>query len=272
MITKGYANTPLGQIHFRTTGKLTGDQTPIVMLHQTASSSAMWEKVITHIDGALPTIAFDTPGFGNSFDPEGYLSIGELSEVIVHACDDLGIDAFHLLGHHTGVCLAAEIAVAHPSRTQSVMMIGPVPLTAEEREEFRTHFSTPFSPDELGGYLTNTWNYLQDLGGTEAMPLDLMHREVLDTVRAHQGRFLTYSAVWDQDFTALFEQIDAPLLLMCAEKDVLWPFFERACDMRTDAQSATVGGSNFEPDQDPAGVTKAVLTFLNDASSNKQET
>ena len=104
------------------------------------------------------------------------------------------------------------------------------------------------------------------------MPLDLMHREVLDTVRAHQGRFLTYSAVWDQDFTALFEQIDAPLLLMCAEKDVLWPFFERACDMRTDAQSAIVGGSNFEPDQDPAGVTKAALTFLSDASSNKQET
>ena len=59
---------------------------------------------------------------------------------------------------------------------------------------------------------------------------------------------------------------------MCAEKDVLWPFFERACDMRTDAQSVTVLGSNFEPDQDPSGVTKAVLTFLNDAPSSKQET
>ena len=45
----------------------------------------MWEKVIAQMDEALPTIAFDTPGFGNSFDPEGYLSIGELSEVIVHA-------------------------------------------------------------------------------------------------------------------------------------------------------------------------------------------
>jgi len=62
------------------------------------------------------------------------------------------------------------------------------------------------------------------------------------------------------------------LLLMCAEKDVLWPFFERACEMRTDAQSVTVGGSNFEPDQDPAGVTQAVLPLLNDASSDKQET
>ena len=125
-------------------GTLTGDQTPIVMLHRTASSSSMWEKVIAHIDGALPSIAFDTPGFGNSFDPEGYLSIGELSEVIVHACNDLGIDAFHLLGHHTGVCLAAEIAVAHPERTQSVMMIGPVPLTAEEREEFGLIFLLRF--------------------------------------------------------------------------------------------------------------------------------
>ena len=250
---------------------MTGDQTPIVMLHQTASSSAMWEKVITHIDGAVPTIAFDTPGFGNSFDPEGYLTIGELSEVIVHACNDLGIEAFTCLAITPASAsllklrsLTRENKVRHDDRTGSTHPR----RTGGVSDSF---FHSVFA-GRIGGYLTTTWNYLQDLGGTEAMPLDLMHREVLDTVRAHQGRFLTYSAVWDQDFTALFEQIDAPLLLMCAEKDVLWPFFERACDMRTDAQSVTVGGSNFEPDQDPAGVTKAVLTFLSDASSNKQET
>ena len=271
MITKGYASTPQGQIHFRSSGHLTADTIPIVMLHQTASSSAMWEKVMSLLDDGMSVIAFDTPGFGNSYDPEGYMTIKELSDVIVRASDDLGVQHFHLLGHHTGVCLAAEIAVAHPERIKSAMMIGPVPLTSKEREEFRDHFSTPFSPDQSGDYLRTTWEYLSNLAGTEAMPLELLHREVLDTVRAHQGRFLTYSAVWDQDFTALFEQISAPMLLMCAEKDVLWPFFKRACDLRPDASSAIVGGSNFEPDQDPAGVAKTVLNFLHGLDYDNQE-
>ena len=90
------------------------------------------------------------------------------------------------------------------------MMIGPVPAHRRGTGGVSDSFFHPFSPDESGTYLTTTWNYLQDLGGTEVMPLDLMHREVLDTVRAHQGRFLTYSAVWDQDFTALFEQLKRP--------------------------------------------------------------
>ena len=116
MITKGYASTPQGQIHFRSSGHLTADTIPIVMLHQTASSSVMWEKVMSLLDDGMSVIAFDTPGFGNSYDPEGYMTIKELSDVIVRASDDLGVQHFHLLGHHTGVCLAAEIAVAQLQR------------------------------------------------------------------------------------------------------------------------------------------------------------
>ena len=136
-------------------------------------------------------------------------------------------------------------------------MIGPVPLTQQEREEFREHFSTPFSPDTDGNYLTVTWEYLKGLAGEEAISLELHHRELLDTVRAYNGRYLTYSAVWDQDFTELYQCIKAPILLMCARKDVLWPFFDRAVEMRPDARTAEILGSNFEPDQDPDGV----LTF-----------
>ena len=146
------------------------------------------------------------------------------------------------------------------------MMIGRS-LTPKNGRSFGLIFPPVFA-GRIGGYLHPELPARSRYRGNA---VDLMHREVLIR-RAHQGRFLTYSAVWDQDFTALFERIEAPLLLMCAEKDVLWPFFERACDMRTDAQSVTVGGSNFEPDQDPAGVTKAVLTFLNDVSSDDQET
>ena len=93
---QGLCHHPTRPDPFRQRGTLTGDQTPIVMLHQTASSSQCGRKSSpTSMERA--DIAFDTPGFGNSFDPEGYLSIGELSEVIVHACNDLGIEHFTCL-------------------------------------------------------------------------------------------------------------------------------------------------------------------------------
>ena len=90
----------------------------------------------------------------------------------------------------------------------------------------------------------------------------LHHREIVDTVRAYMGRFMAYSNVWRQDFTTPFMQIKAPMLLMCATDDVLWPFFERAKTLRADADSAVLKGANFEPDLDPDGLVAAYRAFL----------
>lgn len=258
MILKAYVNIPAGQIHYR---YLHGPGAPIVCLHQTASSSAMWVKVIESLAGKRRFIAFDTPGFGGSFDPPHRPpTMRTYAEWIRDALDELGVGQFHLLGHHTGVCIGAELGVHYPERVLSMAMIGPVPLTQAERDEFRKHYSTPFSPNVDGAYLKTTWDYLVTLGAHH--DLALHHREVLDTVRAYMGRFMAYSNVWDQDWTALYRQLRCPLLLMCAEDDVLYPYFQRARDLRPDAEVAAITGANFEPDLDPVGVSKAVESFL----------
>jgi pimeloyl-ACP methyl ester carboxylesterase len=179
---------------------------------------------------------------------------------LVEAIDHIGLDKIHLFGHHTGSCLGAEIAARHPERILSLMMIGPVPLTQEERDEFRKHFSTPFSPTADGEYLKTTWDYLAGLGADH--DLDLHHREMIDTARAYMGRYKTYSAVWDQDFCEYYAQVSCPILLMSAEDDVLHPFFERAQEMRPDAKAVTLKGANFEPDLDPDGTAAAIRSFL----------
>lgn len=257
-IRKGYADCSDGQIHYRFQAGEEG-KTPIVCLHQTASSSAMYEKVFPRLSGLGPLIALDTPGFGGSFDPQDTPSIRQYADWLLEACDNLGIDEFHVLGHHTGACLLAEMAAAHPERIKSAMMIGPVPLTPEESESWRGHFRKPLSPDSNGAYLKQTWDSLVEGANHD---IELHHREVLDTLRAYTGRFKTYSAVWDQDFTALYKKISCPILLMCAEDDVLWPYFERAQTMRPDAIAATIRGANFEPDLDPDGVSDNVRKFL----------
>lgn len=212
------------------------------------------------LDGERSLFAPDTPGFGGSYDPSEVSSISYYTQILMEAFDGIGVERFHVCGHHTGACMAVEMAAKWPKRVASLSMIGPVQLTQKERDEFRKHFSEPFAPDAEGHYLRETWNYLGQLGANGS--LELHHRELVDTCRAWRGRVQAYNAVWDQDFPALFESVKCPVLLMAARDDVLWPYFERACEARPDANSAIISGANFEPDLDPDGVADAVRKFV----------
>ncbi len=157
--------------------------------------------------GPRPLAELDTPGFGASLDPDERLSLKQYATWLAQALDDIGIDRYHTLGHHTGACLVAEFVSRAAQRVASASMIGSVPLTAAEREEFRQHFSTPIAPTAHGAYLQTTWDYLATLDA--AKTLELHHREELDTAGAYLGRYQAYSAVWDRDFTSLYREFRA---------------------------------------------------------------
>ncbi|MSQ67728.1 MAG: alpha/beta fold hydrolase [Gammaproteobacteria bacterium] len=256
-IRKAYVDCSAGQIHYR---YVEGSGTPIVFFQQTASSSKMYIKTMTALAGEYPLYAFDTPGFGESFDPATQPTMGDYADWLLQAIDALGLTRFHIFGHHTGACLAVELGVRHAARVASLMMVGPVPLTAAERLEFSRRFGAPIAPNAEGEYLTATWDYLRELGAHA--DLALHHRELIDTTRAYRGRALAYAAVWDQDWTALYQQVQCPMLLLCAPDDVLFPFFARAQEIRPDARAVTLSGANFEPDLDSAGTVAAIRGFL----------
>lgn len=130
---KGYVDTSLGQVHYR---HKDGQGTPIVCFHQTASSSAMFEAFADAFGGPEPIYALDTPGFGGSYDPKGMPTMADYGTAMCHAVKALGFDKVHLFGHHTGASIAIEIATSEPDLVASLMMIGPVVLTAEERQAF----------------------------------------------------------------------------------------------------------------------------------------
>ena len=67
---------------------------------------------------------------------------------------------------------------------------------------------------------------------------------------------MAYRAVWDQDWTSLYRQVKCPMLLLCAEDDVLFLYvFPRPW-------SAVLKGANFEPDLDPGGTVKSIRQLL----------
>jgi hypothetical protein len=50
-------------------------------------------------------------------------------------------------------------------------------------------------------------------------------------------------------------------MIMCAPKNVLWPFFEPSKKARPDAEVAVVKGHDYFCDEDPDNVSKYVVNF-----------
>lgn len=257
-ITRGYADCRDGQVHYRRTATVPGR--PLVFLHQTASSGAMFELVMARMGARRTTFAFDTPGFGNSYVPQGAVSLAYFAERLVEALDALGIGEFDLCGHHTGGCIALEISAMIPDRVKSLALIGPVIASPEERDTYRGTFVSPFAFKADGSHLKVAWDYLASLGANNTP--ELHHRELIDHLQGVATMPKAFSAVWDQDSQDRLKSVAVPLLLMCSKDDVLWRIFHNAEAVRPDAQVSIVEGMDFQPDIDPDGVASGLERFL----------
>ena len=257
-VRKAYIDVAAGQMHYCAAA---GAGVPIVFFHQTASSYKMWLKVLDQLDLGLPMYAFDTPGFGGSFDPDGATSMPMYADWMAEAMTALGIDRAHVVGHHTGAAIGAELAARRPDLVASVTLIGPLPLTEAEREQSAKQYGPAFLPEPTGRYLLDNWTYMS-FGEEVDDPL-VLHREMADMLRAYLSRPFAYQAVWGQDFTAAYRAIACPLQIMCAPDDVLYPFFQRAAEIRPDAVAHELGGGgNFEPDLRAGEVADRIAVFI----------
>ena len=257
MIRKAYADTSGGQCHYRYQNG-TGD--PVVFLHQTPSSSQMFEAIMVRLQDHS-TYAIDTPGFGQSFNPNHVPTMEEYSGWLMETIQSFSIDRLHLFGHHTGSSMAVQIAHDHPDLITSLTLIGPFIATFEEKEEMRKVISSDWGPVEDGSHLMTVWRLVgNDLGAKGN--IELHHREMLDALRAHASAHQTHEALWEYDFMKFFKSIKCPMLVMCAPDDVMYPFFHRANKLRPDSVSIEIKGKNLEPDLDPDAITEHFKSFI----------
>lgn len=257
-ITRRYARCGDGQIHLREAGP--ADAPVIAFYHQTASSGVMFEKVMARLADRYRCLAFDSPGFGQSYQPEAIPDMSYVTDRLMEAITDLGVARFHACGHHTGGCAAIEMPSRHPGRLLSLTLIGPVLVNDAEKAEYRKVFVEPFKVEPSGAFLQTAWDYLRMLGA--AHDVELHRREMVDHLIAHRAMPMAFTAVWNQDVEHFYRGVDVPLHIMCSRDDVLWPLFERAGAMRPDARQSIVGGADFQPDRDPDGVAGALAEFL----------
>ena len=271
-VQRGYVDTEIGQIHYRSEG--TGAKTPLVLFHQSASSSAMYEGLMAELAGERPQYAPDTPGYGLSDFPPPNPTIADYVRTQLEALDRLGVTEFHAFGFHTGASIACETAVIAPARVRSLTLCGPPCADAKQRqqwlakvqgaEEKRPDFkrvgvsAMQIQPD--GSHLLAIWQRNLDLGPDA--PSAIIHREAIDNLRAGERYQDAIVAVFSQDMPALLPQVACPILLICGDRDVLYPYLQPAHAGRPDATCVTLDGGSYVIDQDPAQVAREVRLFL----------
>jgi len=259
-LKKGYVDTRDGQVHYRFSEGEKGK--PIVFLHQTASSSQSYEKIMGLLEGERPMFAMDTPGFGQSFFPHETPTITYYVSILLEAIENLGVMAFHTFGHHTGAAIAAEMAATVPEKIETLMMVGPLWVSEEER---RVKLDTVIDPMVIkadGSHLMKIWKRVVGLDPDH--PPGLCHREATDTLRAGERWHEAYIAVYNQDSYALYERIRCPILFLCGTNDPLFPFFNAVCDAYPNAKSSVLENcGTYAPDTCTERVAWEIREFLN---------
>lgn len=254
---KGYADTPMGQVHYR----VMGEGVPLVLLHQTPWFSVQYATAQPLLAAAnIQAIAVDTPGFGFSDLPAEQPSIEAYADNLVYVLDALGLERAAVVGFHTGASIAAAFAHRHQARTACLILDGAPLYTAEERRErlARPHWDQTLKPD--GSHLSDRFAFIRNLNHAK---LESINWSVLSLFLAAEGEHHGHVAAFSYDMAPAIRELSAPTLIISHTDDVLHYAAARILKMRPDFQYKEFEGGNSHVIYDePEPWAEAVIEFV----------
>lgn len=242
-IKKAYVDTSIGQMHYRYAGE--GDW--LLLLHQTATCSEVYEPLIGLLASSFSVVAIDTPGFGMSASPPRPYTISDYALVLQEALDAIGIATTSVFGHLTGASIASEFAASAPRRVKKLMLMRPICFEAEELKRRLDQIVGGSIPtmmyNEDGSYLKEVWDDLIGRQAGQKLDRETRHREMVWRLKAGPRFFEAPAAVFSFDMPGRLPLIQAPTIVLAGEDDSLQNGAKLATSLIKQAQLQVVPGS-----------------------------
>ena len=259
-IRRAYVSAGRCQLHYRRAGS---EGAPVlVLLHQTPSTSAMYEPLMAALADRYELFAFDTPGFGMSDALEAPFSIPAAASAIAAAVRWLRPGAQHWFGHHTGAALALQVAVTHPEQVARLAMSGPCLLD----EALRARLPVIAAPVPLaadGSHLATLWQRMA-AKDAEAAP-EIWQREALAGALSGSAYPEAYRAVIAVDTEAQLRALRCPTLVFAGTRDPLYPLLDAAHALLADGRKAEIAGARtFVCERQTAEVAALLADFFSE--------
>jgi len=102
---------------------------PLVLLHGTPWSSALWRPVAEALAPRFTVHLWDMPGYGaSSKDPAHAVDLGVQGELFAHLLDAWGLERPHVVAHDVGGAVALRTRLLHGARYASLCLVDVVAL------------------------------------------------------------------------------------------------------------------------------------------------
>lgn len=139
-----------GWLHLRHAGH----GPPLVLLHPSPLSSVVMQGWIDACAPYASVYAFDTPGYGASDPlPAPPARLDDYVQVVLAACDRLGLGRFVLFGAATGAQIALRLALTAPARVAALFLDAACHFTPEQRRRVLRGYFPDLRPRADGSHL-----------------------------------------------------------------------------------------------------------------------
>ena len=258
-IRKAYADTSMGQVHYR----IGGQGKPLLLGHQDPQSALQFLYVIPLlIDAGFQVIAPDMPGYGLSEGTTEPPSIPEYADVLKQLLDHLSIDKAIVIGHHTGASMACQMAYASPDRVERLVIHGLPWYTTEEREERLARPHMDFSAKADGSHLSDLWGLIEKMS-RGVSTLESSHMAALHTLWAGEKHWYAHHAAFSYDMTDAIKAVRAPTLVVTNTGDILHFVADRLVQLRPDFAIVEIeGGTSYVIRDEPETWVGVIIDFI----------
>jgi pimeloyl-ACP methyl ester carboxylesterase len=101
-----------------------GDGPPVLLIAGLGDPAEAWTFQQEELSSRYRTIAFDNRGVGRSPLPDTPLTVAGMADDAAAILDELGIDRADIVGFSGGSVTAQELAIQHPERVKSLVLMG----------------------------------------------------------------------------------------------------------------------------------------------------
>lgn len=259
-----YATSSGVRVYWEDQGR--GD--PLLLIMGTGCTLDMWYRVRPRLAERYRLIAFDNRGVGRSDVPDGPYTVAQMAADAVAVLDDARVEAAHVVGAWLGGAVAQELALAHPGRVASLVLVctSAFPHAVDPEPEVFAMLArrASMTPEEsVRAAIPFTYE-----GGT---PRERIEEDVAVRLRTHPsvtGYLGQRRATDGYDTRGRLAEIAAPTLVIHGDGDRLVPpgNGEDLAKLIPGARLALVARASHTVFTDqPEETVRLILTFLDEA-------